>query len=438
MLVRRITLAALAIGVVFGVIAFLAEKERLGQVVSDRALVATARFNTQAQTLLDASGALSASEFQRELDAFADTPPVAHRFGRYILAAVYDSKGDKLAQFEDASHRAIDDVRRRMDAADHRLDDDDYDHLAFVRVDGQQHVHVAVPLRTSGGEIVAHLEGVFAVSNAGAAEMRRQIATSVGAVFLVVLITSALLYPIILGLLRRLGLMTVDLLDSNLETLKVLGGAVAKRDSDTDAHNFRVTIYSVRLAEALGLPDERIRALIKGAFVHDVGKIAIPDAVLLKPGKLDEDEFHVMKTHVEHGVDIASRSEWLADGAAVVGGHHEKFGGGGYPNGVQGESIPTIARIFAIADVFDAVASRRPYKKSCSYEETMEILEQGRGTHFDPRLLDAFSRIARGLYDEFAGVEGDKLRLELVALTRRYFHTALSDLVREERTATQR
>ena len=283
-------------------------------------------------------------------------------------------------------------------------------------------------LHDSAGLTVAHIEGVFAVSPRGVANVRRQVAASVGYVFLVVLATTGLIYPIILSLVGNVARMNLHLLDANLETLKVLGGAVAKRDSDTDAHNFRVTIYSVRLAEAVGLDEKSIRALIKGALIHDVGKIAIRDAVLLKPGKLSDAEYAVMKTHVEHGLDLTSRSEWLRDGASVVGCHHEKYGGGGYPQGIRGEEISIIARIFAIADVFDAVASRRPYKEPCTLEETMEILDQGRGTHFDPALLDAFVGIASSLYEQFAGVEGEAPRQELESIQQRYFHHIVSDL----------
>lgn len=117
----------------------------------------------------------------------------------------------------------------------------------------------------------------------------------------VVLGTAALLYPVIVRLMRRVTGLSTDLLEANLEMLSTLGSAIAKRDADTDAHNYRVTIYSVRLAQAAGLDAPRIQALIKGAFLHDVGKIGIPDHILLKPGKLDDREYAEMKKHVAHG-----------------------------------------------------------------------------------------------------------------------------------------
>jgi HD-GYP domain-containing protein (c-di-GMP phosphodiesterase class II) len=155
----------------------------------------------------------------------------------------------------------------------------------------------------------------------------------------------------------------------------------------------------------------------------------VPDDVLLKPGKLTEEEFEVMKRHVDHGVDIVKRSEWLEDARPIVGAHHEKFDGSGYFLGRRGEEIPVAARIFALADVFDALTSERPYKDPYSYEESMQILEAGRGTHFDPFLLDAFTEIARGMFIEFAGHDLDKPRSELGDIVRRYFQMEVDDLV---------
>ncbi len=117
----------------------------------------------------------------------------------------------------------------------------------------------------------------------------------------IVISVAALLYPVILHLMRRLADYSTHLLDANMETLSVLGSAIAKRDSDTDAHNFRVSLYSARIGEAMGLPNSAMRELIKGSFLHDVGKIGISDNILLKPGKFDRNEFSIMQTHVEKG-----------------------------------------------------------------------------------------------------------------------------------------
>jgi HD-GYP domain-containing protein (c-di-GMP phosphodiesterase class II) len=238
---------------------------------------------------------------------------------------------------------------------------------------------------------------------------------------LIVLATSGLLYPVILHLVRKLTVFSRDLLDANLEALSLLASTIAKRDSDTDVHNFRVTLYSVRLAEALQLPNSVIQTLIKGAFLHDVGKIGIRDTILLKPGGLDAEEFSLMKDHVQHGMDIISSSIWLSDAAQVVGSHHEKFDGSGYPQGTTGETIPLLARIFAIADVFDALTSKRPYKEPLSCEASIAVLQQGRCSHFDPIILDAFMVIAQDLYRTYAGRDDPGLRDELRAVITTYF-----------------
>jgi len=241
--------------------------------------------------------------------------------------------------------------------------------------------------------------------------------------------TALVIYPIINRLLGRLSSQTVKLLDSNLEILQVLGGAIAKRDSDTDAHNYRVSVYSVCLAEEINLPRDQIQSLIKGALLHDVGKLGIRDNVLLKAGKLTDEEFTVMKTHVDHGMELTDRASWLKDAQDVVGSHHEKFDGSGYPAGLTGEAIPLAARIFAITDVFEAPATRRPYKEPLSYDETMEILDGGRGTHFDPSLLDAFRAMARELYDTYSGMDGHKSRQRLELMTEEYFKRDVADLL---------
>lgn len=217
----------------------------------------------------------------------------------------------------------------------------------------------------------------------------------------------------------------MNLQDSHIETLKVLGRAVAKRDSDTDSHNYRVTIISVRIAETCGLEAETIQSLIKGAFLHDVGKIGIRDDILLKPAKLTDGEFDTMKHHVPHGLDIVNRSAWLKDAIEVVGFHHEKFDGSGYGKGLSGKEIPINARIFAIADVFDALTSKRPYKEPFSYNKAMDILEEGRGAHFDPDLLDRFKTISELLFVELAGCDHEELTVSLDNIIQMYFPKAV-------------
>ena len=293
---------------------------------------------------------------------------------------------------------------------------------------GDPVVRVIIPIVSKEGVVLAFARGIFAVSPETAAEIPRTIVRNILIVLAIVFAVAAILYPVILHLMGRLADYSTSLLDANLETLAVLGSAIAKRDSDTDAHNYRVSLYSARIGGVVGLSAPEMRSLVKGAFLHDVGKIGIPDNILLKPGKLDELEFSTMKTHVDKGVDIVRRSSWLKDAVAVAGYHHEKFAGGGYPHNLSGMDIPVTARIFAIADVFDALTSVRPYKQPLSFEVAMDILNQGRGVHFDPAILDIFHTIARELYGRYAGHEGDDLRQELVDLVERSFSSGLEAL----------
>lgn len=278
------------------------------------------------------------------------------------------------------------------------------------------------------GQADATLEAVFLLSPAAREHASREALGSAIRVGALSFVAMWVFYAVLLLFVRRLTVFAEVLLEANIELAKVLGGAIAKRDSDTDAHNFRVTIYAVRLGEAAHLSDFAIQALIKGAFLHDVGKVGIRDEVLLKPGKLDEGEFEHIKTHVQHGLDIVSRSPWLRDSLRVVANHHEWFDGTGYPMRVAGEVIPIEARVFAIVDVFDALTSKRPHKGPMSFDESIAVLTQGRGRHFDPVLLDTFVSIARPLFDRLSDCEDELLRNELKEIVETYFTRGISTL----------
>ena len=141
-----------------------------------------------------------------------------------------------------------------------------------------------------------------------------------------------------------------------------------------------------------------MQALIAGSFLHDVGKIGISDTILLKPGRLDDAEMAIMRTHVDQGEEIVTGMGWLDGAQAVVAAHHEKWNGAGYPRGLAGENIPIAARIFAVADVFDALCSKRPYKEPLGFDATMAILERDTGSHFDPAVMAVFQSMAKEIY----------------------------------------
>jgi HD-GYP domain-containing protein (c-di-GMP phosphodiesterase class II) len=430
LLLKRIAIMVLVTCLAFSTIAFFNNRNQIKDTVVELARLQSQHFNQEIIAVLDRPEGPAADVMQESMNQFTQASgPTIFKDGHFVLARVYDQTGNELGNLSDESFPDINIVRKAFEdvtitplaADDHRV--------VVTRLEGAPYVGVAVPLLNSRAEVVAQLVGAFAVSDAAIARVRGNVLRTILYVIGIVLATALALYPIISGLLGRLSRQTIQLLDANLEILQVLGSAIAKRDSDTDAHNYRVSVYSVRLAEAVGLPREQIKSLIKGALLHDVGKLGIRDNILLKPGKLDEDEFSVMKTHVEHGLEITNRANWLKDAQQVVGGHHEKYDGAGYPSGLKADEIPVTARIFAITDVFDALTSKRPYKDPLPFEETMDILEKGRGNHFDPMLLDAFKPIARELYDAYSGKDGNIPRQQLEAMTNEYFKRILADLL---------
>ncbi|MFS1425797.1 HD domain-containing phosphohydrolase, partial [Vibrio splendidus] len=178
-----------------------------------------------------------------------------------------------------------------------------------------------------------------------------------------------------------------------LETLNILGRAAEFKDNETGMHVMRMSHYCEILAKALGMTDEDAETLRDAAPMHDIGKIGIPDSVLLKPGKLDADEWITMQKHVEFGVEILGRqgdSKLMRMAIQVAQYHHEKWDGSGYPNQIAGEDIPLVGRIAAVADVFDALTAERPYKKAWSVDEALSLFEEQKGKHFDPTIVDMF------------------------------------------------
>ena len=185
---------------------------------------------------------------------------------------------------------------------------------------------------------------------------------------------------------------TKELNDTRLEVIRRLGRAAEYRDDMTGFHIIRMSRYSQLLALAAGMDEDEAERLLNASPMHDIGKIGIPDNVLLKPGKLDADEWKIMQTHVNIGVEIlsGSDSELMDMAAEVAQNHHEKWDGSGYPNGLAGEDIPLTGRVVAVADVFDALTTERPYKKAWPVEEAIEFLKSQSGKHFEPRLVELF------------------------------------------------
>jgi cyclic di-GMP phosphodiesterase len=188
--------------------------------------------------------------------------------------------------------------------------------------------------------------------------------------------------------------------DAYRSTLKALTAALETRDSETHGHSERVVTYSLRLGRECGLSAEQMKALEFGSLLHDIGKIGVPDLILRKPAKLTEEEWVLMREHPLHGQQILHGIEFLEGPARVVAQHHEKWDGSGYPLGLQGEDIDLCARIFAVADAFDAITSDRVYRRAKSYQEASVELDDWAGRQFDPKVVEAFHRIPQQDWDE--------------------------------------
>jgi cyclic di-GMP phosphodiesterase len=183
-------------------------------------------------------------------------------------------------------------------------------------------------------------------------------------------------------------------------TLQALTAALETRDSETHGHSERVVTYSLRLGREYGLSSEAMKSLEFGSLLHDIGKIGVPDSILRKPAKLTEEEWVRMREHPLHGQQILRGIEFLQGAARVVAQHHEKWDGTGYPLGLRQEEIDICARIFAVADAFDAITSDRVYRRGKSYEAASQELDDWAGRQFDPKVVEVFHRVPKEDWEE--------------------------------------
>jgi len=420
-LIIRLLLAWILLSILIGAAVFFLEMRKVDAYVVSLALEESRDFERDHSKFLNNPDKLHLERLREEMRKHIEDK-------HFIAVKLYNRERELIVEANHPDARLIEEK-----ISSHRRDIaliDDVHFRRFYGNGGQIFVLVQVPLKTTGRETDGYFEGVYKADPRTMAEIKNRILLSLLQVVVIIFFTALAIYPIVLFLNRGLIRLTGDLYHANVGMLKVLGGAIAKRDSDTNIHNYRVTIYAVRLAEAIGLKRENIVGLIKGSFLHDVGKIAISDRILLKPGKLTDEETAIMKTHVHHGVDIVGHYDWLKDAADVVRYHHEKFDGSGYEVGLKGHDIPINARIFSVADVFDALTSRRPYKEPFALETAMQILTEGRGSFFDPMLIDAFAGIAGSLYGEISGADDKLLDNRLDGLIDRYFSTGLQERAR--------
>jgi putative nucleotidyltransferase with HDIG domain len=198
-------------------------------------------------------------------------------------------------------------------------------------------------------------------------------------------------------------------------TLEALGDALDLKDAETEGHCKRVTAFTIAIARAMGIPRDQIAVIARGAFLHDIGKMAIPDKILLKPGKLDPDEIVEMREHPYRGYQMLKKIPFLTEASGIVYSHQEFFDGTGYPRGLKGDEIPLGARIFAVADTLDAITSDRPYRKARTITEARKEIEIWSGRQFDPDVVKTFLEMPENIWAD--------LRKDIDQQTNRFAYT---------------
>ncbi|MFZ2853812.1 MAG: HD domain-containing phosphohydrolase [Rhodocyclaceae bacterium] len=407
MLVRRLGVGALLVGSLAGCLAYWVESYRVEQRTLERAIAGVRHFESPAMQV-----AISG-----EKDG--EHPAISQLLtDEFVGIRVFAPNAEILFDVWRPLPEPLKEVARQQR---HPWPIPPGSHSRRIPVASEELVQVILPMTANDGRLAGYVEGISLVSRPALQERKLQTRWAALTASISVLAAALLLYPLMSGLLGRTVALSSRLLEANLSLLRSLGNAIAKRDADTDAHNYRVTCYAVTLAEAVGVGKETITELVLGAFLHDVGKIGIPDRILLKPGKLTVEEFEVMKTHALLGIEIVADNPWLEGAALTIRYHHERFDGKGYPDGLRGVAIPRVARVFAIVDVFDALTSERPYKKPMTLAEALAIIEKDSGRHFDPEVVAIFQGIAPELFASAVQAGDAELRQGMRQLMVRYF-----------------
>ncbi|MEK6656528.1 MAG: HD domain-containing phosphohydrolase [Nitrospirota bacterium] len=410
--IKRLLLVWILLSIIIGAIVYFVEIEKIDDFVVDLAIQESELFANDFHTYFHSPEPANYNNLKNKIHEHISNM-------RFITIELYDiDKKKMLAEALPKSRAIIEELEKKK----HDFLMADKVNYMKQYLDSQMYLKIFVPIKDhEDSKVIGYFEGNYKIDPKIFADIKNRVVWSVGGVIIAMFATTLILYPVIIALNKDIINFSVDLSKANIEMLKALGEAIAKRDHDTNIHNYRVTIYSVRLAETVGLEKERIQSLIKGAFLHDLGKIGISDNILLKPGKLTEEEFNIMKVHVHIGLEIVNNYKWLIDAENIVQYHHERFNGSGYI-GLKEREIPINARIFTIADYFDALTSKRPYKEPYSFEKSLQILREGNKTVFDPELLNAFLEIIPNLYTEVKTTETYFIENTLNSLINKYFN----------------
>jgi HD-GYP domain-containing protein (c-di-GMP phosphodiesterase class II) len=410
---RRIAMVSLALACVSSPVAWWMEREHAEDSAVAMAIEESQRLLEQHPEAFSGDPGVVAGSGQKAARALTG--------GLFDIAELYDRNGRKIAESSTGKGELIEGQVPSHGRPAYQTSF--YESLELPP--GMWVLRIFVPLHAEplagAGSVRGYFEGVRVIPEWQRRQMLSGAMMSAALVALAALLCGAVLYPVMVHLTSENRQKARDILRANISMMEALGRAVAKRDSDTGAHNYRVAWIASRIAEQFGFKGEQMQALIVGSFLHDIGKIAIPDAVLLKPGKLTDEEFDLMRTHVRQGEDIIGSIEALGPASEVVCAHHEKWDGSGYPRGLQGPLIPLSARIFAVADVYDALTSRRPYKEPMAFDDVMTILGKGSGHHFDPDVIRVFEPMASEIFQSLSAADESQCRQLLDGQLQRYF-----------------
>ena len=324
-------------------------------------------------------------------------------------------------QFFEKSRTSGEQIRQRFSDKSIHLTPGSEATGAWLFADKRIYLKTVIPIRgLQDDDILGHVEALYRSSLADTKAIGWRFVLSCLIGTGAVVLCGLMMYPGLVFFNNRLIRSSSDLNLANNFLLKKLGSALAKSDVGVADHNYRVLIYGIRLAERHKLSRARIRNLIQGIFLHDLGMLDLDISLVLKQGPLDKKELSRMQDHVKHGVAEIKRYRWLRDGVDVVRCHHEKYDGSGYPAGLSQDKIPMEARIFAIVDAFDALTSRRPYRQHQELERALTVLEQESGSHFDPVLLAPFIEMAPQLFNIVNKLKGKALEKEVRGVAKKY------------------
>ncbi|WP_162463394.1 HD-GYP domain-containing protein [Paenibacillus psychroresistens] len=298
------------------------------------------------------------------------------------------------------------DVGTMLPASDQKAFDQVLKGVTLEKRQGAHGLHMWVPIENTSNKVIGVVELTRDITSQDASSRKVMLW-----IFVVIVICLLALFFALRQVFLR-STRTIDRKNHELadmvqtiestydQSLHALSSALDSRDNETHGHSFRVTSYAIRLGQSLGIEGVELGLLARGALLHDVGKIGVPDAILLKPGKLTEEEWVIMCKHVHTGYQMLSHIEFLQLSLDVVKHHHESWDGNGYPNGLRGEEIPLFARIFALCDTYDAITSDRPYRKRRSYAEARAEIIRCSGTQFSQEVVEAFLRIPEAEWTE--------------------------------------